>query len=330
MGGAGATRGGTAGGNRWPGPGGTRIGGGGACTRSDGPGTVPAVELDARTLIFSAGATALCILTIQVVVRTARTVPAGFGAWTLSQLGLTVGAALISARGALPDWASIVAGNLLVICGFALVSVGFARFYGVIPRPLAWLDAAVVLAAVVLITAWARGPVNRRIITFSLACAWFLARTALEPLASAEARRSAAQRVVTVLNLAGAGLLLIRVGWAAWAAPYTDLLHEGWTAIVPGLLLTAVNVTTMFITLFLCFERSELQLRRARSEVKTLSGLLPICMQCHKIRNDQGYWDRLERFIAERSEARFTHGLCPDCYRDMFPGEHAEPAKKQA
>lgn len=285
--------------------------------------------VDPRTLIATAAAMALCLLIVLVVVRSVREVPAGFRTWTVSQAAIFAGSALVALRGVAPDWASIVVGNFLAMCGFALLAAGFGRFYGVTPRVPAWLDGAVVLAAVILIAAWMRSSVNLRIIAFSLACAWFLARTGLEPLASAEARQSPAQRVVTVMNLAGAALLLVRAGWAAWGPPYTSLLREGWTALVPGLLLTAVNVTTMFIALFLCFERSEAQLRTARSEVKTLSGLLPICMQCHRIRNDQGYWDRLERYIGERSEARFSHGLCPACYEQMFPtpaGAEKKPA----
>ena len=61
------------------------------------------------------------------------------------------------------------------------------------------------------------------------------------------------------------------------------------------------------------------QLQSALSEVKTLSGLLPICAQCKKIRDDQGYWNQIEAFIGARSNAKFSHGLCPDCQRRLYP-----------
>ncbi len=57
----------------------------------------------------------------------------------------------------------------------------------------------------------------------------------------------------------------------------------------------------------------ERQLREALQNVKTLSGLVPICAWCKKIRNDEGYWDRLEHYLSERTDAHFTHGMCPDC-----------------
>lgn len=62
-------------------------------------------------------------------------------------------------------------------------------------------------------------------------------------------------------------------------------------------------------------EREELirELQEALAEVKTLSGLLPICSYCKKIRDDKGYWSRIETYIARHSAAQFTHSICPDC-----------------
>jgi len=66
-------------------------------------------------------------------------------------------------------------------------------------------------------------------------------------------------------------------------------------------------------------ERVIVELREALSNVKTLSGLLPICSSCKKIRDDKGYWNRLEDYILAHSEAHITHGLCTDCARKMHP-----------
>ena len=55
------------------------------------------------------------------------------------------------------------------------------------------------------------------------------------------------------------------------------------------------------------------QLKETIEEVKVLQGILPICSSCNKIRDDKGYWNRLEAYISERSEARFSHGYCDDC-----------------
>lgn len=60
------------------------------------------------------------------------------------------------------------------------------------------------------------------------------------------------------------------------------------------------------------------QLQRALLEVKRLSGLLPICSSCKKIRNDEGYWEQLEVYIRDRTEAEFSHGICPACAKKLY------------
>jgi DNA-binding NtrC family response regulator len=60
-------------------------------------------------------------------------------------------------------------------------------------------------------------------------------------------------------------------------------------------------------------QRLIVQLEEALANVKTLSGLLPICSACKKIRDDQGYWSQVEGFIQDHTDARFTHSYCPDC-----------------
>ena len=60
------------------------------------------------------------------------------------------------------------------------------------------------------------------------------------------------------------------------------------------------------------------ELQQALERVKLLSGLLPICSKCKKIRNGEGGWEQLERYLCQHSEAKFSHGLCPDCLGRLF------------
>lgn len=68
-------------------------------------------------------------------------------------------------------------------------------------------------------------------------------------------------------------------------------------------------------------EREKLiaELQQALANVKTLSGLLPICSHCKKIRDDQGYWSEVEEYIRDHSDAGFSHGICPDCLSKYYP-----------
>lgn len=62
-----------------------------------------------------------------------------------------------------------------------------------------------------------------------------------------------------------------------------------------------------------------LELNEALAKVKTLSGFLPICASCKKIRNDSGEWEQMEVYIRDRSEADFSHGICPECAKQLYP-----------
>ena len=61
------------------------------------------------------------------------------------------------------------------------------------------------------------------------------------------------------------------------------------------------------------------ELTEAIEKVKTLSGLLPICASCKKIRDDEGYWNDVEVYVVNHSDARFSHGICPDCMKKLYP-----------
>jgi len=66
-------------------------------------------------------------------------------------------------------------------------------------------------------------------------------------------------------------------------------------------------------------------LQAAAARIKVLSGMLPICCYCKKIRDDRGYWEEIERYISDRSETLFSHGICPECMKQQFPDYLSKP-----
>lgn len=62
------------------------------------------------------------------------------------------------------------------------------------------------------------------------------------------------------------------------------------------------------------------KLQEALNKIKTLRGIIPICASCKKIRDDKGFWNQVESYIKEHSEADFSHGICPDCAQKLYPG----------
>jgi PAS domain S-box-containing protein len=65
--------------------------------------------------------------------------------------------------------------------------------------------------------------------------------------------------------------------------------------------------------------RTIADLQKSLAEVRTLKGLIPICASCKRVRNDRGYWDQIEKYVRERTDAEFAHDVCPDCFRKLYP-----------
>ena len=66
-------------------------------------------------------------------------------------------------------------------------------------------------------------------------------------------------------------------------------------------------------------------LQQALSEVQTLRGIIPICANCKRIRDDQGFWTQVETYVSEHSEAGFTHGICPECMKKHYGSQGRDP-----
>ena len=92
----------------------------------------------------------------------------------------------------------------------------------------------------------------------------------------------------------------------------------------PEELLARVQAHTTVYLLQKELRRKNSELEAALSQVKRLSGLLPICASCKKIRDDQGYWQDVAVYIQDHSEAELSHGLCADCAKRLYPELYEE------
>jgi DNA-binding response OmpR family regulator len=93
-------------------------------------------------------------------------------------------------------------------------------------------------------------------------------------------------------------------------------------------LVSRVRVGARVVQLQAELARRVAEAERALTHIKRLQGLLPICSYCKKVRNDQNYWQEIEHYISERSEADFSHGVCPSCYRDILEPQLKEFEKR--
>lgn len=123
------------------------------------------------------------------------------------------------------------------------------------------------------------------------------------------------------LNIAGKTVGLM--GLANKPSDFTDADAE--IASVFGELAAIALANSRYLDLL---NEKTHSLERALSEIKTLRSILPICSHCRKVRDDEGVWSRLEAYVADHTDTRFTHGLCPDCLRELYPEIADEIIKK--
>jgi cell division protein FtsW (lipid II flippase) len=117
--------------------------------------------------------------------------------------------------------------------------------------------------------------------------------------------------ITAALVVVGAWLMLLLDGASTRAV--LSWVHIGVVALLMSYVLaTAFRVTQR------ANERLIGDLREALTNVKTLKGLLPVCAWCHRIRNDAGYWERLEAYVSAHSDAEFSHGMCPQCFTKHY------------
>jgi hypothetical protein len=115
------------------------------------------------------------------------------------------------------------------------------------------------------------------------------------------------------------GLPLVRLYFnTIWKIPWT---------LVEGSINALIRIAMLCLLVYLV-DRVAKETKAAKTRVKVLEGLLPICVSCKKIRDDENTWQPFEVYIGERSDAKFTHGVCPECAKKLYGVDLPPPTKK--
>ncbi len=96
-----------------------------------------------------------------------------------------------------------------------------------------------------------------------------------------------------------------------------------------GELRARVQVGVRVVQLQTALAERVAELEEAWARIERLEGIVPICMYCHKIRDEEGRWQRLERYIDEHSDAQLSHGICPDCMSEHYPEYASEREERK-
>ena len=238
--------------------------------------------------------------------------------WMISAWVMLAADVLFAARPELPQWLGRTLPTLFVTVGHAGLYFGACRTAG--------------------LSANARG-VGAMLITHAAGLVYFLTLThhsdwrmvfngviwAAVSFASYQAMHSASLVFWKPLVAPANAFLLHGIFHCLRVALAILFAALGWTDAAAWLQMVGdLEVSFFMVALFVGILLANLHLRNeeltsALAEVQTLSGLLPICSWCKKVRDDDGYWQRVEDYFAARSQIEFTHGICEDCYKKHDP-----------
>lgn len=274
-------------------------------------------------------------LSLAFYQMTRKTYP-GFGLWTSGVSLLGVGYLFVCLRGYIPDAVSILVVNVAFFMGMVLHLAGMRRFLGLTPLSRLWYALSGVLVADAAALYYGYNSESWRNLNLSIAVA--APHFAMAFLILGQPVRRNSMFYVVIGSLMGLGGVMI-LGRAIWslAVPTFNALLDSPVQFIFFVSVVVLQLGENLPFMMLNSERLEKELleaeaglrsavdelQRALDEIKTLSGFLPICASCKKIRDDRGYWQAVEQFIEEHSQAQFSHGICPDCLRKLYP-EFAE------
>lgn len=282
--------------------------------------------LHMRTTFFVVSMIGLILLTCMVYVARARKTYPGFSYWTAASGCYFLGNILIGMRGVLPDFLTIVVANMIVVAAFLAIPYGLARFaergHPLWPYLLVLIGVGVIAYYYTYISP----SLGNRIVLVSGVFAILTAYTIF----------IFKKMIPSILN--GSNLLLmITLGagtfWSIVRIAYTLIYENEASSLFAPSLMQNMSIIIycglmVFASFALCvlnFQRLEYDLLKARNDVKALEGILPICTSCKKIRDDTGYWNQVESYIRAHSEATFSHSICPDCMKKVYPGYNPKP-----
>lgn len=290
------------------------------------------MPLDTPTLLAADVVITVTVAAALQVYRSVQRTYPGFASWVAGTWLVAAGYLSLASRGLVPALLGIALTNLAFSLG------AFARLDGTMQftgngRASRWY--LLIPAAVTLLCVWP-SPIASSLISRTLVgavgIATFSTLIGIHFIRHAPRSRRHPYRIVGLLHLVFALALAVRGG--AWlmrptvtifeSHPFHTTFFLGALAfeVVWGLAFAMMNGDRLESDLVESraeVARTLAELQQTLSEVKTLSGLLPLCCSCKRVRDDEGYWNQLEEYLARHTGTQVSHGLCPECARRLYP-----------
>lgn len=271
-------------------------------------------------------------LTMAFFKATHKTFP-GFGHWAVGGSILTVGYIAFALRGFIPDGISILIVNLAFSLAMVVYLDGTLRFLNRPQMSRLWYAFPVAATGVALIVYYLWDRPEWRLVISAIAFSVPHFVTAAAVFRHSPKNRSPFYPIIGCEMASAATLVIARAAWGTLLIPDFSLMME--SPVQHGFFISVMVLQIVITVSFIMLNTERIErdlweadaqleakvnaLEKAMSEVRTLSGLLPICANCKKIRDDKGEWIQMEVYVRDHTEADFTHSICPPCSRKLYP-----------
>ncbi len=263
--------------------------------------------LDVKTLIISITAISLFSPVLYYLLHRSGSLVGGTLQWTIASIFSAIGLCLVLLKGAAaPALLTVVGANTAFALSYGIGWIGMRIF---VERPPLYRAMWSLVLVQFLLTIWFTyvSPSQTACSTLvALVVALFCILIAQDLFRGALALRRPMRIYGSVVYALQALVMLVRI------VLLQTLPLEGayfkWGAINEVMFLWNIIFVFSLLAAILLMVSEKLQ-----AEIKTLRGIVPICAHCKKIRDDQGYWQQVEQYVTTHSEARFSHGICPEC-----------------
>lgn len=276
--------------------------------------------LDIRTLSVTSGIVSLCLSICMLYIVRYRKTYAGFSQWVTASFYYSIGMITLSLRGSLPDLFTIVIANTLIVVGNGKIGAGLEIFLNSKRRSWLFSSLYVLITLVLLYGTFIDPNVILRIVAISIVMAVIYAYCAYITHHHIPQYMTDRNVLLTIVFVVQAVWALYRLVATVYLEPrFSDFMLSAGAQSMSFLVFIGGSIFIIVGLIVLNQQRVEQDLIDAHKEITTLQGIIPICSICKKIRNDEGDWDQLERYIQSHSEAEFSHSICPDCMKRDYP-----------
>jgi hypothetical protein len=291
------------------------------------------MDLDIRTLIVMLAIAIACSAFLISIVHKLRFSVQGTLFWAYGCFMAACALILTAFRGILPDFITIVIANTVIVYNYGLIWSGTRIFLQRSSLLQITLTTPLVISPFLFWYSEVSPSLKVRTLLVFTMIIIFSTTIAYELLKTSKETNGIAQRFTGYVFASNALFLLVL--FTPMVLGYHNEFYLKSGGLPVGLYLWSFIFVfgATFGMIMMISEKLEEGLRRAEtnlhiekqnlqktlSEVKTLRGFLPICSYCRKIRDDKGYWNQIESYIHEHSDTEFSHGICPECSKKLYP-----------